>query len=316
MIEFSVALHTYNRPEYICETIDAVLNQTVKAKEVIVIDDGSTDNSEELLSKYGRAIKYIKINNVGAGNSRKRAIEECKYEWIACSDDDDVWLPEHLETLTKTILAIPQSVLVFSNYTHIGAAAKPNYNHFLTGGTKWWNKTTTRKIDNTIQLRSDSFLDLLLFNPASASNWVLNRNAYYKIGGANESYSRLNSEDADITRRMSLLGPICANTNITVQIRKHETNMSISFAKNLLGKAKMLSDYVENKVIPKKYEFATLQIHDKCIIDAFKAAYWDKDFEFALSIYSNSNSNIFTLKNKIIKNYCLLAVFVGSRRRL
>ncbi len=304
MIDFSVAVHTYNRANYICETIDSILNQTVKPKEIIVVDDGSTDNTEELLLKYKDNIKYIKIDNVGCGNSRKRSIDECQYEWVACCDDDDLWEVDHLEALVETIKKAPKAVFIFSNHTHIKHDGKPTaYNHFNIEKQEWWNKAIEQKTNNVAEFRTEFFLDLLTFNPANASSWAFKLSEYITMGGANEAYSRMNSEDADLTRRMSLQGKVAANSKITVKIRKHPSNMSISFTKNILGKAKMLTDYLDNNLLPDEYVLETIKVKNFTISSAFRNAFWEKDFKLALSIYTSSNAKIFTFKDKLRKVY-------------
>lgn len=95
----SVIMPSYNTAEFIKETIESVLHQTYQNFEIIIVDDCSTDNTDEVVSSIkDERIKYLKNEkNSGAAISRNRALREAKGEWIAFLDSDDVWLPEKLE---------------------------------------------------------------------------------------------------------------------------------------------------------------------------------------------------------------------------
>jgi len=89
---------TYNRRHYVCDAIDSILNQTYPNVEIIVIDDGSTDNTQDLLQqKYGQRIRYIYQENQGRSEARNRGLKEAKGDYIAFLDSDDIWKPEKLE---------------------------------------------------------------------------------------------------------------------------------------------------------------------------------------------------------------------------
>lgn len=95
----SVIMPSYNTAEFIKESINSVLNQTYQNFEIIIVDDCSTDNTDEVVAEIkDERIKYLKNEkNSGAAVSRNRALREAKGKWIAFLDSDDVWLPEKLE---------------------------------------------------------------------------------------------------------------------------------------------------------------------------------------------------------------------------
>jgi glycosyltransferase involved in cell wall biosynthesis len=98
IISLSVVIPTYNRGQYIGEAIESVLAQTRPADEIIVVDDGSTDNTEHVLSKYSRYItKYIKQPNSGPAAARNRGVREASGEFIAFLDSDDIWVQNKTE---------------------------------------------------------------------------------------------------------------------------------------------------------------------------------------------------------------------------
>ncbi len=96
----SIITPSYNTAEYIEQTIQSVLNQTYTNWEMIIVDDCSTDNTDEVVKKYldDERIKYLKnATNSGAAVSRNYALREAKGRWIAFLDSDDLWAPQKLE---------------------------------------------------------------------------------------------------------------------------------------------------------------------------------------------------------------------------
>lgn len=109
----SVIIPTYNCGKYIREALEGVFNQTYKNYEVLVIDDGSTDNTKEVLKEYEQKIKYFYQENKGLSITRNRGIKEAQGELIALLDSDDIWLPEKLELQTDLILKNDKTGMVF-----------------------------------------------------------------------------------------------------------------------------------------------------------------------------------------------------------
>ena len=95
----SIIMPSYNTSRYIEDTINSVRQQSYKNWELIIVDDCSTDNTDEVVAKYNdNRIKYFKNDkNSGAAVSRNKALREAKGRWIAFLDSDDLWLPEKLE---------------------------------------------------------------------------------------------------------------------------------------------------------------------------------------------------------------------------
>jgi glycosyltransferase involved in cell wall biosynthesis len=99
----SVIIPTYNRAECITEAIEGALNQTYTNYEIIVVDDGSTDNTKEVLEPYREKIRYIYQDNAGVSAARNTGIRAALGPWIAFLDSDDIWLPEKLSSQMECI---------------------------------------------------------------------------------------------------------------------------------------------------------------------------------------------------------------------
>ena len=96
----SVIIPTYNRAHLVTGAIESVLAQTFTDYEIIVVDDGSTDATGEVLSqRYGDRIRYLYQANAGRSVTRNRGVDLAKGEYVAFLDSDDLWLPQKLERM-------------------------------------------------------------------------------------------------------------------------------------------------------------------------------------------------------------------------
>ncbi|HUU17732.1 MAG TPA: glycosyltransferase family 2 protein [Sedimentisphaerales bacterium] len=106
-MEMSVIIPTYNAADTIMRAIDSVLAQSQPVDEVLIIDDGSTDNTDEIVRNYGDAIRYFYQNNTGLSGAMNYGIEHAKGEWIGFLDADDEWLPGSVKSHVKLISKNP-----------------------------------------------------------------------------------------------------------------------------------------------------------------------------------------------------------------
>lgn len=116
----SVVIPVYNGQDYIEEAINSVLAQTYPNLEIIVVDDGSTDNTPHLLKKYTAQEKIILLShqnrqNMGVSHSRKLAVTSAKGEYIAFLDADDIFLPQKITVQLEALKQDPEIVLCHSN---------------------------------------------------------------------------------------------------------------------------------------------------------------------------------------------------------
>lgn len=93
----SVVIPVYNREAFIARAIDSVLSQTLLPDEIIVVDDGSTDDTADILRSYEDKIQTIMIINSGVSKARNEGIKASRGKWISLLDSDDIWHPTKLE---------------------------------------------------------------------------------------------------------------------------------------------------------------------------------------------------------------------------
>jgi glycosyltransferase involved in cell wall biosynthesis len=114
-MEISAIIPTYNYARYVTRAVDSALHQTYPLAEVIVVDDGSTDNTREVLSAYGDRIRYVYQENRGLAGARNTGIRNARSPWVAYLDSDDTWFPEKIERQVKVVEADPAVELVYTS---------------------------------------------------------------------------------------------------------------------------------------------------------------------------------------------------------
>jgi glycosyltransferase involved in cell wall biosynthesis len=111
----SIIMPTYNRAEYISEALDSIKRQTFKDYEIIVIDDGSTDNTKEIVETY-KGIRYMYLDHGGIAWARNTAVKAARGKWLAFLDSDDLWVDDKLQKQVDYIKAHPDCRIVYSDF--------------------------------------------------------------------------------------------------------------------------------------------------------------------------------------------------------
>jgi hypothetical protein len=127
-MKVSVCIPTYNGGELLRESIRSALAQTRPPDEIIVVDDGSTDNTAgAICASFGPVVRYIRQENDGTfgAGARAHAIREATGDWLALLDHDDLWLPDKLEKQLRAAESAPEVGIVFTRYRNVDEAGRP-----------------------------------------------------------------------------------------------------------------------------------------------------------------------------------------------
>ena len=135
-IKISVIIPTFNRKDLVKRAIQSVLNQTIPPIEIIVIDDGSKDGTDQLIKGEFPQVKYFRKANSGISSARNLGIKKSVGNWIAFLDSDDEWLPKKLELQMKSIQENPEYQICHTNEIWIrnGKRVNPKDKHQKFGG--------------------------------------------------------------------------------------------------------------------------------------------------------------------------------------
>lgn len=178
-MSISVICTVKNGETTISQTIQSVLEQTNNNFEVIVVDDGSTDNTAQILERFrsnDNRIKIITTSGVGRSNALNLAVQHSKGEWIANIDADDLWHPQKLEIQEKFIKKNPGFFLVGTNFLIIYDDEIP----------KWM-----QNLDQENPKFYDVDDKILITNPISHPSVIMNKEKFIEIGGYDKYKTRL-----------------------------------------------------------------------------------------------------------------------------
>ena len=191
MPKVTVIIPTYNCAEYICHAVESVLSQTYRDFELVVVDDGSIDNTRDLLMQYGEKLRYIYHENKDMTAARNTGIKNSSSEYIGFLDSDDIWLPKKLERQVKLLDQAPEVGLVYCWNYYIDAEGKR---------CKFYNNTIGRSFESGSRL----FEKLIENNVVSGggSTPVIRRACLEKSGLFDESIPY--SGDWDLWLRISM----------------------------------------------------------------------------------------------------------------
>ena len=141
MPHVSVIVPTYNRATYIARAVNSILSQTYRDFEVIVVDDGSTDHTRQVLAAYGDRVRYVFQDNAGPGAARNHGIRLSTGQYLAFLDSDDMWMPAFLEKTVGALDAHP-SVDVATTGLYVGPADRKTPAHLEGVQTGPWQLPT------------------------------------------------------------------------------------------------------------------------------------------------------------------------------
>jgi len=125
-MKISVIIPTYNRKKTLARAIQSVINQSLSPFEILIIDDGSNDGTEEWVKENFQNIKYIYQNNHGVSSARNIGIENAYGDWVAFLDSDDEWLPNKLFEQVKSIQSNPKIKFFHTNEIWIRNGVRVN----------------------------------------------------------------------------------------------------------------------------------------------------------------------------------------------
>lgn len=196
---FSVVIPLYNKEEFILRAVESVLSQKFINFEIIIIDDGSTDNSltaiEDILDPRVRIIQQA---NRGVGSTRNTGIEEAKNNWVAFLDADDAWSKNHLNELHKIINTFPSAGIVSTNYleTHT------NLNQSKIDENK---PSNIRLIDYFFEASKPNTI-------VCSSCLAINKKVYQKLGGFS---NKKIGEDTEYWAKIALHYTVAISDKVT-----------------------------------------------------------------------------------------------------
>ena len=247
--QVSVIIPTYNRGWTIGEAVDSVLAQDYRDFELIVVDDGSTDNTPQVLDAYRGAIKVFRQENKGVSAARNRGISEASGRFIAFLDSDDLWLPQKLSRQVEFFNTTPDALICQAEEVWIrsGVRVNPKKRHKKPSGMIF-----------------EPSLALCLVSPSAV---MIRRSLLEIVGNFDEALPAC--EDYDLWLRISCRFPVYhIDTPLIIKRGGHEDQLSASFGLDRF-RIKAIKKIMESGFLSKgQYAAAVKTLKEKCNIYA------------------------------------------------
>jgi glycosyltransferase involved in cell wall biosynthesis len=244
----SVVVPTYNRADLIGATIDSILDQTSPPAEVIVIDDGSTDDTEAVVRQFPNKVKYRRTERLRVCGARNLGVSVATSPWIAFCDHDDLWTREKL---SKQLALHDQYDLQYS------------FTNFRIVSDGKWNKQTKfdtappgffdgfEPVPQGLIARRPYYDDLLQFQPIFPSTVLISKCFFESLGGMRPELGRDPSEDLEFTLRCVQHYPVGAIAEPLVGIQRHQSNYSGDSYLNTCSQIEILNLALQVHVLSK-----------------------------------------------------------------
>ena len=228
----SVVIPCYNQAHFLGEAIESVLGQSYRNVEIIVVDDGSTDNTSEVATRYPK-VRCIRQKNQGLSGARNSGLRESKGSYLVFLDADDLLLPHALEVGVERLKAHPECAFVSGRYKHITA-----------------DRQLLWEVQPPPFKGKDYYAELLRGNYIGMHAAVMyQRFVFESVGGFDTSLRAC--EDYDLYLRVARDFPVCRHDKVVTECRWHDTNMSSDSALMLRASLDVLRSqrpYVERDV--------------------------------------------------------------------
>ena len=278
MPRISVIIPTYNRARFIGEAIQSVLDQTYPAWEIVVLDDGSTDDTAHVVAMFGDRVKYIYQDNAGESAARNVGFFASRGEWVSFLDSDDRMLPHNLETLASLLAARPEVAVAYGWYYYMdehgqlstrgGPKLRNEKPIFYGPEIKVWPCGTTLE---------GHILPQLLLEETMLMGSVLIRRACVEAVGAFDPAVHFQAH-WNFFLRMAQAGYVYACCRqAVVGIRLHPGNRGQALDEMLASRLAILDRFFDETTL--KLDLATVQLQ----------AYYNAFTEFALLNYKRGH---------------------------
>ncbi|MDB5412171.1 MAG: hypothetical protein JWR10_506 [Rubritepida sp.] len=281
----SVVIPSFNRAHLLPETLDAVLTQTCPPEEVIVVDDGSTDGTAELVTQYAPRVTLRTIPNSGDLAARNRGLAAASGNLVAFCDSDDLWHPELLQEMQALWQAEPELRAAFANFRIVRDGQWQAGDKFSEAPPGFWSGM--RELGGDRAAFDWPIVERLIrFQPFFPSCLVAERQFLLSIGGWDESVGRVVGTDFATMLRLAEHAPLGVVRRPLVGIRKHGTNYSGDVQAMNLGDAAILEHVLAQRPSLRPYAAEIAASVGQRRREALDTAFARRDFAAVQSIFT------------------------------
>lgn len=297
-IGVSVIVPTYNGSRFILETIDSILSQTRPPEEILLIDDGSSDNTQDVVANFHPKVRYHRILNAGVCHARNVGVAFARSPYIAFSDHDDLWRPDKLEKQMSLHDRFPDMNYSFTNFAIVSDGSWSSDSKFDDAPKDFFEDFT--RVDGACSISQSSLYDRILqFQPIFPSTVLMKKDFFEQVGGFDESLGRNPSEDLEFTLRCVERPPIGVVSEPVVGIRKHQTNFSGDLYATALGRIGIYEYVLRHHSVSAHTRSLLLKQIATNQADAAYNAFRSRDFAACAKLLSEVPARYLTPKMKM-----------------
>jgi glycosyltransferase involved in cell wall biosynthesis len=229
----SVVIPTYNAASFLPEAIESVRRQTRSVDEIIIVDDGSTDNTEQVVHQLGPDITLIRQSNAGPAVARNLGIAAAKGKYIAFLDADDQWLPNKIERQMRIMERFPEVALIASDMAETDAAGKIIVPSVLDrhGMLNFFSGLGFNPVPQAVaRLVNKNFIP--------TGTVIAKKTALLEVGAFNASIRY--GEDLELWVKLAARNPIICLADVYLLRRQHASNVTKSNEPLLIDLVKVM----------------------------------------------------------------------------
>lgn len=276
--DVSVVIPTYNRANWLPLTLSSVLDQTLPPAEVIVVDDGSTDGTRDVVRSF-QTVKYVPIDNSGVCRARNVGMERATASWIAFCDSDDLWDRHKLETQAALLQAAPGVEYAFTNFRVVADDVWSTDTKFDEAPAGYWDVPQRPIAPEAFVVDVSLYERLIGFQPIFPSTMIMSRAFARAVGPWAEDLGRILSEDLEFILRCVARPPIGVCARPLVGIRKHAGGFSSQPLRTLKGEIEILRYVLRNHPEALRHERTIRESILKRYVSGVELAFALGDFE-------------------------------------
>lgn len=313
-MDVSVVIPTFNRAHLLAFTLDAVLAQTLPAREIIVVDDGSRDATHQVLSRYAPCVRSIRIANAGSIVARNVGLRAASGRLVAFCDSDDLWQPRFLEVMAALWHAEPGLKAAYANFRILRGRECESGTKFDGAPAGYWDGM--RRLSAGAGIFDQPIVARIVrWQPFFPSALVADRAAMLSAGGWDEGVGRIVGDDFGTVLRLAELVPFGVVSEPLVAIRKHEGNFSADTRAMNLGDARILEYVLQARPSLARYAPLIRRSVIRRRLDALDSAFADGDFDAVRDIRRLLPADALPLRSRLKARLAHLPSLAGAAGR-
>lgn len=238
----SVIIPVRNGAKFIAETLDSILRQIAPPAEVIIVNDGSTDNTVAVIQEFGESVRLTTTKIRGVCAARNLGASIAKGNWLAFCDHDDLWLPTKLEKQLRLANQYPEIHCVLTDYAEITDGVVANRSHFSWAPRDFWG---TEQNKTGFVVREPITGKMTTFQPGITSTPIVKREFYQRVGGF-DPVVEFGADDTCFHFRCLSVVPFGVVPEVLMHYRRHPDSRSADTLKQL-RKTVIVWNYIIDK---------------------------------------------------------------------